>query len=88
MPFVFCLLFASFPKCLRPILASFLLMSLAPPITITVSLFLSVLTSLSAKFVTFNNPYLVTSTAVDRQQGTCYQNKINMIPCPTKSIKW
>ena len=52
MMFVFCLFFTNFPKYLRPTLASFLLTSLAPPITITVSLFPTVLISPSAKFVT------------------------------------
>jgi hypothetical protein len=53
MMFVFCLLFTKFPKYLRPKLASCLLMSLTPPISITVSLYPSVLTSLSAKLVIF-----------------------------------
>ena len=80
MMFVFFPLLTNFPKWLRPILASLLRMSLAPHPMKTVSLFPSVLASLSAKFVTFNSPHIVTSTAVARQQGTCYQNKYDTPP--------
>ena len=48
MMFVFLLLSTNFFRCVSPVLVSFLFMSLAPPITITVSLFPNVLISLSA----------------------------------------
>ena len=41
-----------------------------------------ILVKFSVKFheALFNNSHLVTSTAVDRQQGTCYQNKYDSPP--------